>query len=168
VTHAESPPHVWVDANVVLRLLTGQPKGQAQAAAALMARADAGELRLRVCPLVVAEVVWVLTSAYDVPRAEVTDVLTSFLASGGLIVEEGMLLAAALAQMAEQRVDFVDAYLAAKARLSGDPVATFDGDFDRLGVERGARDAGPYGTRARRPFRPPRPPFTLRRWCRRG
>jgi predicted nucleic-acid-binding protein len=106
-----------------------------------MARADAGEVRLRLCPLVVAEVVWVLTSAYDVPRERVAEVLTSFLASGGLVVEEGMLLVAALAQMAEQRVDFVDAYLAAKARLSGAPVATFDGDFDRLGVERLALDA---------------------------
>jgi len=141
VTRSEGPPHVWVDANVVLRLLTGQPEAQAQAAAALMARADAGELRLRICPLVVAEVVWVLTSAYDVPRAQVADVLTSFLASGGLVVEDGMLLAVALAQMAEQRVDFVEAYLAAKARLSGAPVATFDRDFDRLGVERLALDS---------------------------
>jgi predicted nucleic-acid-binding protein len=141
VTRTESPPVVWVDANVVLRLLTGQPKGQAQAAAALMAQADAGELRLRLCPLVVAEVVWVLTSAYDVSRERVADVLTSFLASGGLVVEEGMLLVAALAQMAEQRVDFFDAYLAAKARLSEAPVATFDGDFDRLGVERLVLDA---------------------------
>lgn len=141
MTRTEGPPQVWVDANVVLRLLTGQPQAQSQAAAALMARADAGEVRLRLCPLVVAEVVWVLTSAYDVPRERVADVLTSFLASGGLVVEEGMLLVTALAQMAEQRVDFVDAYLAAKARLSGAPVATFDGDFDRLGVERLALDA---------------------------
>jgi predicted nucleic acid-binding protein len=131
---------VWVDANVVLRLLTGQPEAQARAAAALMARADAGELRLRLCPLVVAEVVWVLTSAYDASAERVADVLTSFLASGGLVVEEGMLLVAALAQMAEQRVDFVDACLAAKARLSRAPVATLDGDFDRLGVERLALD----------------------------
>ena len=141
MTRTESPPQVWVDANVVLRLLTGQPEGQARAAAALMARADAGELRLRICPLVIAEVVWVLTSAYDVPSERVADVLTSFLASSGLIVEEGMLLTVALAQMAEQRVDFVDAYLVAKARLSGAPVATFYSDFDRLGVERLALDA---------------------------
>ena len=99
-----SPCASWIDASVVLRLLTRQPKAQAQAAAGLMARADAGELRLRLCPLVVAEVVWVLTSAYDVPRAQVSDVLTSFLASGA-------------------------------------PVATFDRDFDRLGVERLALDA---------------------------
>ncbi len=136
MTESGTPPHVWVDANVILRLLTGRPEPQARASAALMARADAGELRLRICPLVVAEVVWVLTFAYGVPCTEVADVLLSFLGSGGLIVEEGTLLAAALAQMAEQRVDFVDAYLAAKARHSRSPVATFDGDFDRLGVER--------------------------------
>jgi predicted nucleic acid-binding protein len=136
VTRGEGPPQVWIDANIVLRLLTGKPEAQARASAALMARADAGELRLRLCPLVVAEVVWVLTSAYDVPPAEVAAVLSSFLASGGLVVDEGMLLISALSEMAEQRVDFVDAYLAVKARLSDAPVATFDRDFDRLGVER--------------------------------
>jgi hypothetical protein len=54
VTRTESPPQVWVDANVVLRLLTGQPEAQARAAAALMARADAGELRLHLCPLTIS------------------------------------------------------------------------------------------------------------------
>jgi predicted nucleic acid-binding protein len=141
VTRGEGPPQVWIDANIVLRLLTGKPEAQARASAALMARADAGELRLRLCPLVVAEVVWVLTSAYDVPPAQVTAVLSSFLASGGLVVDEGMLLISALSEMAEQRVDFVDAYLAVKARLSDAPVATFDRDFDRLGVERLTLDA---------------------------
>jgi len=33
-------------------------------------------------------------------------------------------------------VDFADAYLAVRAGLSGLPVASFDRDFDRLGVER--------------------------------
>jgi len=127
---------VWVDANVILRLLTGQPEEQAQASAALMRRADAGELRLRIAPLVVAEVVRVLTSAYAMPVERVAAVLREFLASGGLVVEEGMLLFATLSEMVAQRVDFVDAYLAAKARHSGCAVATFDGDFDRLGVQR--------------------------------
>jgi predicted nucleic acid-binding protein len=79
--------------------------------------------------------------AINVPRERVAEVLTGFLASGGLLAQESMLLVAALAQMAGQRVDVVNAYLAAKARLSGAPVATFDGGFDRLGVERLARDA---------------------------
>ena len=139
---ADGPRQVWVDANVVLRLITGKPEAQARASAALMARADAGELRLRLCPLVVAEVVWVLTSAYSLAPADVASVLTSFLASGGLIVDEGMQLATALDLMVEKRVDFVDAYLAVRARFSGDPVASFDRDFDTLGVERVALGVG--------------------------
>ena len=138
---ADGPRQVWVDANVVLRLIIGRPEAQARASAALMARADAGEVRLRLCPLVVAEVVWVLTSAYGLAPGDVASVLTSFLASGGLIVDEGMLLATALDLMVEKRVDFVDAYLAVRARLSGAPVASFDRDFERLGVERVAVEA---------------------------
>ena len=136
MTPTAPPSEVWVDANVVLRLLTGKPAGPARAARALMERADAGEVRLRLCPLVVAEVVWVLTSSYDMAAARVSAVLVEFLSSGGLIVEEGMQLVAALRQMVACNVDFVDAYLAEKARLAGSPVATFDRDFDRLGVDR--------------------------------
>jgi hypothetical protein len=51
----------------------------------------------------------VLTSAYDVPAVQVTEVLSSFLASGGLMGEEGMLPVSALTQTAEQNVDSVDA-----------------------------------------------------------
>jgi predicted nucleic acid-binding protein len=126
----------WVDANVVLRLLTGKPEGQARAVRALMRRADGGELRLRVCPLVVAEVVWVLTSAYEMPVERVSTVLVEFLSSAGLTLDEGMQVIGALRVMAGSQVDFEDAYLAEKARLSGAPVVTFDKDFERLRVER--------------------------------
>jgi predicted nucleic-acid-binding protein len=101
-----------------------------------MRRADGGELRLRVCPLVVAEVVWVLTSAYEMPVERVSTVLVEVLSSAGLTLDEGMQVIAALRAMAGSKVDFVDAYLAEKARLSGSPVVTFDKDFERLGVER--------------------------------
>ena len=74
-------------------------------------------------------------------RVQVADVPTRVLASGGLVVGEGVLLVAALAQMAEQRADFVEACLAAKARLSGAPVATFGRDFDRPTYRLGALEA---------------------------
>ena len=43
--------------------------------------------------------------------------------------------------MAEQQVDFMDAYLAAKALHSCSPLATSEGDFDRLGADRLTIDA---------------------------
>jgi predicted nucleic acid-binding protein len=128
--------HALVDANVLLRLFTGKPAAQARAARDLMARADAGDVVLHICPLVVAEVVWVLTSVYDQPAPAVCRVLTDFLASGGLVVEEGLQITVALRDMQRLGVDFVDGYIAARAGLGGMSVASFDKDFDRLGSVR--------------------------------
>jgi predicted nucleic acid-binding protein len=128
--------HALVDANILLRLFTGKPVSQARAAHDLMMRADAGDVVLHVCPLVVAEVVWVLTSVYDQPVPAARRVLTDFLASGGLVVEEGLQVAVALRDMERLGVDFVDGYLAARATLGEMTVASCDRDFDRLGAAR--------------------------------
>ncbi|MEB3337389.1 MAG: PIN domain-containing protein [Leptolyngbyaceae bacterium] len=58
----------WVDTNIFLRLLTGDPPELAQRAFRLAERAEQGEIRLRVSPMVVAEMVWVLSSFYKYPR----------------------------------------------------------------------------------------------------
>ena len=131
-----TPQPVWADANVILRLLTGKPTEQADQAEALMLRAERGEVRLWVCSIVVAEVVWVLTSAYSFSTTDAAEAVLGFLSCDGLIVDEGPVVLASLQTMTETSVDFADAYLAVRAGLSGLPVASFDRDFDRLGVER--------------------------------
>ena len=133
---APAREHALVDASVLLRLFTGKPAGQARVARDLMSRADAGDVVLHICPLVVAEVVRVLTSVYEQPAPAVCRVLTDFLASGGLVVEEGLQITAALRDMQRLGVDFVDGYLAARTGLGGMSVASFDRDFERLGSER--------------------------------
>jgi len=131
-----APQPVWADANIILRLLTGRPIEQADKAEALMHRAERGEVRLWVCSIVVAEVVWVLTSAYGFSTTDSAEAVLGFLNCDGLIVDEGPVVLASLQTMTETSVDFADAYLAVRAGLSGLPVASFDRDFDRLGVER--------------------------------
>ena len=54
--------YLWIDANVVLRFITGDPPEMAARALELMARAENGEVCLRLPHLVVAETVWVLSS----------------------------------------------------------------------------------------------------------
>ena len=52
-----------------------------------------------------------------------------------MTVESRDALLDALALMAREKVDFADALLAVQSQASGEPVASFDGDFGRLGVE---------------------------------
>jgi predicted nucleic acid-binding protein len=126
---------LWLDANVLLRYLTDDPPLMAEQAAALLARAERGEVLLRVSPLVVAEVVWVMLSFYRHPKAQVAEVLISLLRADGLRADDGRQVIGALEAMAALNVDFVDAYLAEVARARGEAVCSFEQDFARLDVD---------------------------------
>lgn len=126
---------VWVDANVLLRLITNDSPPLARRALRLMERAERGEITLRVTWLVISEVVFSLESFYGRPKDDIVRVLTPLLTADGVEAENADTTIDALQIMAQKNVDLVAAYLAALARRSGDPVASFDKDFARLGVE---------------------------------
>ena len=125
----------WVDANVILRYLTRDVPSLSSRARSIFAGAASGDRQLRLASLVVAEVVWTLTSFYGLARDEVSDRVSDLVAAEGIDAQERELVLDALRVMKERGVSFVDAYLAEKARASGEAVCSFDRDFDRLGVE---------------------------------
>ena len=125
----------WLDANVLLRFLTGSPPELAGRAARLLQMAQRGEISLRVHSVVVAEVVWVLESFYGYSREEIFDVLVPLLEHPALRVEGARTVIRALEAMAENNVDFVDALLAETARSRGESIASFDKDFGKLDIE---------------------------------
>jgi predicted nucleic acid-binding protein len=128
--------YLWVDANVILRFLTGDPPDMAAKAMELMGRVEKGVVGLRVSSLVVAEVVWVLSSFYGHTKRQIYETLYSFLGADGIFVEDHDLLIQSLHDMGEKNVDFVDAYLAALANSQKESVCTFDNDFNKLNVKR--------------------------------
>ena len=125
---------LWVDANVLIRFLTGEPPEMADKAERLLEAARRHALTLRVHPVVVAETVWVLQSFYGRTKAEVIRVLVPLLTEHGLRVEGVGVVVRALELMAETKVDFADALLAETARSRDEGVASFDADFRKLGV----------------------------------
>lgn len=124
----------WVDANILLRLITNDPPALAERAARLANQAEQGEITLKVAPIVVAEVVWVLISFYGYSRKQVAEVLIALLTADGIVLEETEQVIAALDRMVSLSVDFIDAYLAELARRENEAVASFDRDFRRLDV----------------------------------
>jgi predicted nucleic-acid-binding protein len=77
-----------VDANVLLRFLTGEPQEFAGKAARLMSRAERGEVVLVVPALVIAEVIWVLKSFYRRSFEDIAEVMVSLMGADGLEVED--------------------------------------------------------------------------------
>jgi len=124
----------WLDANVLLRVLTDQPTDLARRAKALMARAQRGDVLLVLPVVVLAEVVWALGRYYGHERGRIATGLRDLLTTPGIAVEGADDVFDALTLMADYGVDFPDAYLAAAANRRGDSVATFDAAFRKLGA----------------------------------
>ncbi len=125
----------FLDTNVLIRHLTGDPPAQARRATAFLAAAE-GPLLL--ADLIVAEIVDVLESVYDVDRSMVADLVRAIIAFPSIAVVQGPLLLRALEAYEHDRLDFADAYLVACAEATGvGRVVSFDRGLDRAGtVER--------------------------------
>lgn len=125
---------VLVDANVLLRHLTGRPPSLARRAAGIMRAAEDGEIGLVVTPLTLAECVWVLETSYGKPREVIADALLTLLQAPGIAAREKDALIAALNYYRQNsRLDFADAYLAGIATTSGPPhVASFDRELRKV------------------------------------
>jgi len=125
----------WLDTNVVVRFLTRNPAALADRADRLLAKAEAGEIALRLTPIVVAEIVWVLRTVYRHEPTTIAAALSAFLKADGIATEQRDTLLEALDLMVAANVAFPDAYVAVSARQADEPVCTFDASFKRVGVE---------------------------------
>jgi len=123
----------FVDTNILVRHLTGDPPQQAARATKFLAEAD----ELLLPDLVVAEVVYVLESFYEVPRPEVAELVRAVIAFPAVVVLDPAMLLRALEVYEVDRLDFAEAYLVAQAERSGvGAVASFDRAIDRVATVR--------------------------------
>jgi predicted nucleic acid-binding protein len=92
---------------------------------------------LLLADLVVAEVVSVLESFYEVPRVRVAELVRAILAFPAVVVLDPAMLLRAVEVHETAGLDFAEAYLVAQAERSGvGVVASFDRAVDRVGTVR--------------------------------
>ncbi len=124
----------FVDTNVLIRHLTGEPPEMATRATQFLISED----ELLVVDLVIAETVYVLESFYEAPRPAIALAIRSLLAMESVVVVDAPLLLRAIDVYENDRIDFAEAYLVACAETTGTArVASFDRSIDRVAsVER--------------------------------
>jgi predicted nucleic-acid-binding protein len=124
----------FVDTNVLIRHLTGDPPDQARRATDFLARTEP----LWLADLVVAELVYVLESVYRVGRDEVAQLARSIVISDRMLVSDLPLLLRTIEVYERHHLAFADAYLVASAERSGvGIVVSFDKRISKVGtVER--------------------------------
>jgi predicted nucleic acid-binding protein len=123
----------FVDTNVLVRHLTGDPPEQAARATRYLQAAD----ELLVPDLILAEVAYVLESFYETPRAQVAATLRAVIAFPAIRVLDADLLQRAVEVYEVDRLDFADAYLVASAERTGvGVIVSFDRSIDRVATVR--------------------------------
>jgi predicted nucleic-acid-binding protein len=118
---------IALDTNVLVRFLVrDDDKQAARAEAALRLALERGD-QLFVSDVVLCELAWVLTSAYELSRGEITDALEKLVASAQLRFHDADALRRAIGDYRSRRGDFADYVIQAQAQRAGcRTVLTFD------------------------------------------
>jgi predicted nucleic acid-binding protein len=121
----------FLDTNILVRHVTGDPPELAARATRFLATAE----DLLLPDLILAEVAYVLESFYETPRSQGAEILRSVLAFPAIQVVDAELLHRAVEVYDLDRLDFADAYLVASAERTGvATIVSFDRSIDRVGT----------------------------------
>jgi predicted nucleic-acid-binding protein len=122
---------IGLDTSVVLRLLIGEPRAQAEVARRRIERALIAGEKVFVTDLVVAEAYHALRHHYDVPQTVTLSRLQDFF-NAGVVQVDPVGAAEALGQGARGHAGVVDRLIVTRHRALGATTATFDRRQARL------------------------------------
>jgi predicted nucleic-acid-binding protein len=116
-----------IDTNVLVRFLTGDDPAQAGRAASFLAQAFARGEQLFVSQIVICELVWVLSHAYQKSRSEIAAGVERLLRARQLTFEDVDQIRNALERYVDGNGDLADWLIWERSRAAGaERVVTFD------------------------------------------
>ena len=123
----------FIDTNIFIRFLTNDIPQKADACEKIFKKAVAKKETLFTTDLVIAEIVWVLESIYELQKEEVQDKVEKILNTPNLICPHRNLILSALTLYSEKNIDYIDAYNALVLKDEGiEELYSYDKDYDRI------------------------------------
>ncbi len=123
----------FLDTNVLIRYITWDDPHKAAQSEKLLEEARAGKSVLFLTHLAIAEVIWILSAQYQVPKSKTIDHLRKVLNTRNIVCDDLPLLLATLDLFEAENLSFIDAYHA--TFLPARDITTFysyDTDFDQV------------------------------------
>jgi len=103
---------VFMDTNPFVRYFTNDVPHLAQRVQALLEQAKQGKVKLITNEVIIAELVWVLESVYDLKKPDVYKLISSVINTPNFNVINRNIINEALAVYVNKNIDYVDAYTA--------------------------------------------------------
>jgi predicted nucleic-acid-binding protein len=124
---------IFIDTNIFLRFLTNDIPEKADACEKIFKNAVEKKQTLFTTDLVIAEIIWVLESYYELPKEEIQDKVEKILNTPNLICPNKDLILSALILYSEKNIDYADAYNALILRDNGiEKLYSYDTHYDRI------------------------------------
>jgi len=123
----------FLDTNIFIRFLTDDVPEKVDACEEIFKKAVEKQETLFTTDLVIAEIVWVLESFYELPKKEVQDKVEKILNTSNLICPHRDLILSALVLYSEKNIDYIDAYNALTLKEKGiEELYSYDKHYDRI------------------------------------
>ncbi len=124
---------IFVDTNIFLRYLTCDDPAKYEKCRELFKNAVAGKIDLITSDMVIAELIWTLTSFYKVPKEEVIEKMSIIINTSNIFIPNKELIVDTLVLFSRKNIDYIDAYNAMFMRYHNcDQIFSYDTDFDRV------------------------------------
>ncbi len=118
-----------LDTNIIIRFLTNDPPQLADKAQQVIQRANPHQLIIP--DMVIAEIIWVLLSFYNLEKPEVIKKIESLIASNKFDLNRPV-LEPALQLYRIYNISFIDAYLLSLSIRKNSPLISFDQDLNKV------------------------------------
>lgn len=127
----------YLDTNVFVRFLVADDERMHTACSEVFGLIEDRRIKAVTSMLVFAEIVWVLGSVYEFPRAKISDALGT-IGRSGILFDNRCDTATAIELYTSHPVKFVDALIASHPLIKSGklPIVSYDRDFDKLNVKR--------------------------------
>lgn len=123
----------FLDTSIFIRFLTDDVPEKADACEEILKKAVEKQETLFTTDLVIAEIVWVLESFYELPKNEIQDKVEKILNTPNLICLHKDLILSALILYSEKNIDYIDAYNALILKENGiEELYSYDKHYDRI------------------------------------
>jgi len=123
----------FVDTNIFIRYLTADILDKADACDKLFKRAISGKVKLFTTDLVIAEIIWVLESYYELGKNDVREKVEKILNTPNLFCQQKDIILGALNLYTEKNIDYIDAFNALILKDKGiEELYSYDPHFDRI------------------------------------
>ena len=123
----------FIDTNIFIRFLTNDIPEKADACEHLFREAVEKNEKFFTTEMVIAEIIWVLESYYELPKKEVREMVEKILITPFLFFPQKDLILNALTLYGDKNIDYIDAYNASVLKEQGiKKVYSYDRHYDKI------------------------------------